>query len=59
MLSDFVKISGPALIAAFVTLVVAGAMFAIWLANRKRIAADTIGRAQEQAEQRPAQAPPA
>ncbi len=35
---------------AAVTLAVAVAMFAAWLANRKRIAADTIGRAEEQAQ---------
>ncbi|MCM3881993.1 MAG: Rnase Y domain-containing protein, partial [Vicinamibacterales bacterium] len=32
-----------------ITLVVTGAVFAYWLANRKRIAAETIGRADEQA----------
>jgi ribonuclease Y len=32
-----------------VTLLTAGLVFAVWIANRKRIAADTIGRAQEQA----------
>ena len=31
------------------TVVVAGAMFAVWIANRRRIAAETIGRAEEQA----------
>jgi ribonuclease Y len=45
VLSDFAKIAGPALVAVVVT----GIMFAVWLANRKRIAADTVGRAQEQA----------
>src|SRR3954447_19265669 len=30
-------------------LVTAGAVFAVWVANRKRIAAETIGRAEEQA----------
>ena len=45
MLSDFAKISGPALVAALV----AGVMFAVWVANRKRIAANTVGRAEEQA----------
>ena len=45
MLSDFAKIAGPALVAVVVT----GIMFAVWVANRKRIAADTVGRAQEQA----------
>ena len=48
MLSDFAKVSSP-LLAAVVTLVVTGLMFAVWVANRKRIAADTIGRADEQA----------
>jgi ribonuclease Y len=32
-----------------VTLVTAGLVFAVWVANRKRIAAETIGRAEEQA----------
>jgi ribonuclease Y len=32
-----------------VALVAAGAVFAYWVANRKRIAAETIGRAEEQA----------
>ncbi len=45
MLSDFAKILIPAVIAA----IVSGTMFAVWVANRKRIAADTVGRAQEQA----------
>jgi ribonucrease Y len=34
---------------AVVTLVAAGAVFVAWIANRKRIAAETIGRAEEQA----------
>lgn len=34
---------------ALITLVAAGAVFAAWLANRKRMAAETIGRAEEQA----------
>src|SRR4029078_11955241 len=34
---------------AVVTLVAAGAVFAVWIANRKRIAAETVGRAEEQA----------
>jgi ribonuclease Y len=34
---------------AAATLVVAAALFAVWVANRKRIAAETIGRAEEQA----------
>jgi ribonuclease Y len=46
VLSDFAKIIVPAL----TTVIVAGAMFAVWIASRKRIAADTIGRAQEQAQ---------
>ncbi len=37
------------LICAVVALVSAGAIFAFWLASRKRIAAETIGRAQEDA----------
>jgi ribonuclease Y len=32
-----------------ITLVVAGAVFFAWVANRKRIAAETVGRAEEQA----------
>jgi ribonucrease Y len=32
-----------------VTVVTAGAVFAVWIANRKRIAAETVGRAEEQA----------
>jgi ribonuclease Y len=39
---------GP-LINIIVTLVVAGAAFAVWVANRRRIAAETVGRAEEQA----------
>ena len=46
MLSDFAKIIVPAVVAA----IVAGVMFAVWVANRKRIAADTVGRAEEQAQ---------
>ncbi len=46
MLSDIAKIIVPALVAA----IVAGSMFAVWVANRKRIAADTVGRAEAQAE---------
>jgi len=41
----FVNLVMPAL----VTAVVAAAAFAVWMANRKRIAAETIGRAEEQA----------
>jgi len=37
------------LINVLVTLVTAAAVFAVWVANRKRIAAETIGRAEEQA----------
>jgi ribonuclease Y len=37
------------LIDALVTAVTAGIVFAIWVANRKRIAAETVGRAEEQA----------
>jgi ribonuclease Y len=46
VLSDIAKIIVPALVAA----IVAGSMFAVWVANRKRIAADTVGRAEAQAE---------
>ena len=45
MLSDLVNVIVPAL----VTAVVGTLLFAVWLANRKRIAAETIGRAEEQA----------
>ena len=41
-------IFGP-LVTVLVALVAAGAVFAWWVANRKRIAAETIGRAEEQA----------
>ena len=37
------------LVPAVVTLVVGAAVFAVWVANRKRIAAETVGRAEEQA----------
>jgi ribonucrease Y len=37
------------LINVLVTLVTAAAVFAVWVANRKRIAAETIGRAEERA----------
>jgi ribonuclease Y len=37
------------LIDVLVTMVTAGAVFAVWVANRKRIAAETVGRAEEQA----------
>jgi ribonuclease Y len=41
-------IFGP-LVTVLVAVVAAGAVFAWWVANRKRIAAETIGRAEEQA----------
>ena len=37
------------LINGVITAIVAGTVFAYWVANRKRIAAETIGRAEEQA----------
>src|SRR5207247_3490336 len=37
------------LIDVLVTLVTAAAVFAVWVANKKRIAAETVGRAEEQA----------
>ena len=37
------------LINALVTLVMAAAVYALWIANRRRIAAETVGRAEEQA----------
>jgi ribonuclease Y len=37
------------LVNVLVTLVTAAAVFAVWAANRKRIAAETVGRAEEQA----------
>ena len=37
------------LINVLVTVVTAAAVFAVWVANRKRIAAQTVGRAEEQA----------
>jgi ribonuclease Y len=37
------------LINVLVTVVAAVAVFAVWIANRKRIAAETVGRAEEQA----------
>ncbi|HEY7170546.1 MAG TPA: ribonuclease Y, partial [Vicinamibacterales bacterium] len=37
------------LIDVLVTIVTGGAVFAVWVANRKRIAAETVGRAEEQA----------
>ena len=50
MLSDIAKNSLPAIVAAAVAVAVTGGMFAVWVANRKRIAADTIGRAEGQAQ---------
>ncbi len=41
-------IYGP-LLSLVVTLVVAASVFVVWVANRKRIAAETVGRAEEQA----------
>jgi ribonucrease Y len=37
------------LICALVGLAAAGAVFMLWIANRKRIAAETVGRAEEHA----------
>jgi len=37
------------LISVGLALVAAGAVFLVWVANRKRIAAETVGRAEEQA----------
>jgi ribonucrease Y len=37
------------IVPAIAALVVAAAVFAVWTANRKRIAAETVGRAEEQA----------
>jgi ribonuclease Y len=37
------------IVPAIVTMVAAGAVFAVWVANRRRIAAETVGRAEEQA----------
>jgi ribonuclease Y len=37
------------LVNVVITLVAAAAVFAVWVANRKRIAAETVGRAEEQA----------
>jgi ribonuclease Y len=37
------------LINVIVTMVAAAAVYAVWVANRKRIAAETVGRAEEQA----------
>jgi len=45
VLSIFVSIVVPAI----VTAIVAAAVFVVWITNRKRIAAETVGRAEEQA----------
>ncbi len=45
MLPIFVSLVVPAI----VTAIVAAAVFTVWVANRKRIAAETVGRAEEQA----------
>ncbi len=37
------------LVNVLITLVAGAALFAVWVANRKRIAAETVGRAEEQA----------
>jgi ribonuclease Y len=37
------------LISVALALITSGAVFAVWVANRKRIAAETVGRAEEQA----------
>ena len=37
------------LLNVLITAVTAGVVFAVWLASRKRIAAETIGQAQERA----------
>ena len=37
------------LVNVLITLVAAAAVFAVWVANRKRLAAETVGRAEEQA----------
>ena len=49
MVSTFAGLIPPAVVTAVVTFVVAAAVFAVWVANRKRIAAETLGRAEEQA----------
>jgi ribonucrease Y len=46
VLSDIAKVIVPII----VTVAVAAVMFAVWVANRKRIAAETVGRAEEQAQ---------
>ena len=47
--SRVLPIVANVIIPAIVTAVVAAAGFAVWVANRKRIAAETIGRAEENA----------
>ncbi|PYR42644.1 MAG: ribonuclease Y [Acidobacteria bacterium] len=47
--SRVLPIVANVVIPAIVTAVVAAAAFAVWVANRKRIAAETIGRAEETA----------
>ena len=42
-------IYGYLVVNLLVTTVAAAAAFAVWIANRKRIAAETVGRAEEQA----------
>jgi ribonuclease Y len=49
VVSTFAGLIPPAVVTAVVTFVVAAAVFAVWVANRKRIAAETLGRAEEQA----------
>jgi ribonuclease Y len=44
-----VSIVQALVVPAVVTTIVAVAVFAVWVANRKRIAAETVGRAEEQA----------
>ena len=45
------QISAMYLLDVVVALVAAGAVFAFWVANRKRIAAETVGRAEQRASQ--------
>jgi ribonuclease Y len=44
-----VSIYASVIVNALVTIVAGGAIYMVWLANRKRIAAETVGRAEEQA----------
>ena len=44
------NVNAEYLICAIVALATAGVVFLAWLATRKRIAADTVGRAQEHAQ---------